>query len=347
MTRVDGHFQTTVPARYYAGLPRLLASQGINAEEVLETAGISPAKLADPLAELGVAELERIVSCIIKIGGQAVPLEMGRRIYMGDHAAVGYGVLSSPSIDYALRLITRFFRLVFPAFRMRYSVLDDKVELDFSSTMAMSAECLDFNIELVALAAHTSIKDLVQGQLPPYVMELSIPAPPHKSRYEQLLPRVQVHFAALPYPGVRLVYPISILNGKPAMSNNASLMIAEQRCRELMQRIVTNGTVGDWTRMMLRDSNDGLPSIEELAATLNVNSRTLHRHLKREGLVYRSLCVEERHRKAKELLSTTHLSVTRIAQELGYSDTSNFIRAFRTHVGSNPSEFRKNTQGNP
>lgn len=340
MTASANALRAAVPARYYIELPRLLGRHGINAAEVWDAAGISPTLLNDPEAQLSLEELERLVSALMGIGGRDLPLELGRSIRLRNHALVGYAMLSSPTVDYAMRLTSRFFRLVFPAFRMQYRVTPQGAEMRFLPTLAMSSDCLAFHIEMLAVAALTDVQELIQGALPHYDLELSIPAPLHRDRYHQLMPQARLHFAALPHPGLCLRLPTSILGEEPAMANAASLAVAEQRCRQLVDHIVSSGNIGAWTRMMLRESNDGLPSIEELAATLNINSRTLHRHLKREGLVYRQLCVEERSNRARQLLAGSRLSITRIAQELGYSDASNFTRAFRAAVGCSPSDYR-------
>ena len=43
---------------------------------------------------------------------------------------------------------------------------------------------------------------------------------------------------------------------------------------------------------------------------------------------------------AMDLLSSTDRGVTEIATDLGYTNSSNFSRAFRARTGQTPSEFR-------
>jgi transcriptional regulator GlxA family with amidase domain len=45
--------------------------------------------------------------------------------------------------------------------------------------------------------------------------------------------------------------------------------------------------------------------------------------------------------RAKELLTTTELSLTRIAGLIGYNDSAHFAHFFRQHAGLPPSEFRR------
>jgi len=116
--------------------------------------------------------------------------------------------------------------------------------------------------------------------------------------------------------------------------------MAEKRCNELIRSSIAQGKVGDWIRMMLREASDGWPSLNELAQTLNLSSRTLDRYLEKEGESFRKLSNRTRYEKALELLDDERLTVTHIAHELGYTDMSNFARSFRREAGVAPGDYR-------
>ena len=73
--------------------------------------------------------------------------------------------------------------------------------------------------------------------------------------------------------------------------------------------------------------------------------RTLQRHLKREGLIFRDIVEQVRYEAALPLLRDGEHNQLEIALELGYSDASHFIRAFRRWAGMTPSEFRRQKAG--
>ena len=90
-------------------------------------------------------------------------------------------------------------------------------------------------------------------------------------------------------------------------------------------------------------ANPGLHiSVKEVAQHVNVSLRTLIRKFK-EVLnrspeeEIRRVCME----RAKLLLYDTNLSVTNIADNLGYASTEYFIRAFRCEIGMTPYAYRQ------
>lgn len=81
-------------------------------------------------------------------------------------------------------------------------------------------------------------------------------------------------------------------------------------------------------------------SIDLFTEVTGMSRVTLYRALAREGTNYRQLVNRVGFKLAAELLENSDLSVNEIARELGYSTTSNFIRAFQRMSGLTPSKYR-------
>lgn len=82
--------------------------------------------------------------------------------------------------------------------------------------------------------------------------------------------------------------------------------------------------------------------IDTIAESLAMNTRSLQRNLAKQGATYSLLLSETRIRKAAMWLENSDKPIAEIATDLGYSDASNFTRAFRQHVGVSPQLFRHN-----
>lgn len=84
-----------------------------------------------------------------------------------------------------------------------------------------------------------------------------------------------------------------------------------------------------------------LPTWSLLAESLQCSARTLQRQLKDEGSNYHDLKIQVRRDLAIQHLSRAELSIERIAEKIGYTETSVFVRAFKGWTGITPLQFRK------
>ena len=82
------------------------------------------------------------------------------------------------------------------------------------------------------------------------------------------------------------------------------------------------------------------PDFTSLASQFHSSVATLRRRLDDEGHCYRSIMDDLRRDLAISLLSDTSLSITEIAGELGFAETSAFHRAFKKWTGARPGEYR-------
>ncbi len=83
-------------------------------------------------------------------------------------------------------------------------------------------------------------------------------------------------------------------------------------------------------------------SVSMLASRLGVGREQLARSFQKcLGWPPQQIIREMKMRRASFLLKDTDLPVMQIAERLGYSDQTNFIRAFRAVLGTTPHEFRR------
>jgi AraC-like DNA-binding protein len=85
---------------------------------------------------------------------------------------------------------------------------------------------------------------------------------------------------------------------------------------------------------------DGRPSIDWLSRRLDLPRRTLQRRLAQEGFTFETLWRNVLLTEAQVLLSDSGLTISQVAQAMGYSDHAHFTRAFAAAAGSTPSAWR-------
>lgn len=88
------------------------------------------------------------------------------------------------------------------------------------------------------------------------------------------------------------------------------------------------------------DFRQEMPSFEELTALLNMSARTLRRRLEKEGTSYQRIKDNARRDMAISMLSRDRLTVSEVAEQVGFSDPSAFHRSFKKWTGQSPGSYR-------
>lgn len=114
----------------------------------------------------------------------------------------------------------------------------------------------------------------------------------------------------------------------------------ERQCAELLDRRRMRSGVAAAVRATMLADLASPPSMEEIAASLHVDVRTLRRRLADEGTSFRALADEVRGTIATELLRAGGLTVQEVAARLGYHDAAGFSRAYRRWTGTTPGRAR-------
>jgi AraC-like DNA-binding protein len=88
------------------------------------------------------------------------------------------------------------------------------------------------------------------------------------------------------------------------------------------------------------DFRQEMPSFEELTTLLNISARTLRRRLEKEGTSYQRIKDNARRDMAILMLSRDRLTVSEVAEQVGFSDPSAFHRSFKKWTGQSPGSYR-------
>ena len=89
----------------------------------------------------------------------------------------------------------------------------------------------------------------------------------------------------------------------------------------------------------------GEASARAVAKRLNTSVSTLQRQLKTEQTSYKDIAEDTRRTLAEQYVVRGRLSLSQIAYLLGFSDQSNFSRAFRRWTGAAPKDYRARNRG--
>lgn len=97
----------------------------------------------------------------------------------------------------------------------------------------------------------------------------------------------------------------------------------------------------DATEVVSRDYAREL-SLDEVARKIATSRRQLQRiYLEVGNTTFRDQLTQVRMERAAEMLSQNGVTIREVANRVGYRQAAQFAKAFRTHHGMSPSEYRK------
>ncbi|MES3021572.1 MAG: AraC family transcriptional regulator [Pseudomonadota bacterium] len=107
----------------------------------------------------------------------------------------------------------------------------------------------------------------------------------------------------------------------------------------------SNDEISAKVRCHLHQSRPAWPDLDATAAVLCMSSASLQRNLAKEGTSFKSLKDKLRRDMAITYLNTTTMSLTELADILGFSESAVFQRAFKSWTGIAPGSFRRGEKG--
>lgn len=324
-------------SRYLAGVQQMLSEQGIPASALLQDTGLTPARLDDPGGWVTVPELDRFLARAMALSGLSRPgTLLGRRLHISAHGAAGMAGLTAPDARAALGVAVRFFPLITEVVSVRMEERLGEVHVTLEALPGLPPRCEQFVVHTL----FSSLSLMAGFLLGPKAEGLVLECPgPDDESLRRALPELggNMRFDA---PCHRICLPQSLLDLRFALANDTAHQAALKRCEDELAAL--NGRQSWSNKLLLRmlQEREAFPTLDQLAQSMAVSTRTLHRRLAAEGTSFRTLLNAARMSRAQMWLRQGR-SVIDVAHALGYGDSANFSRAFRRHNGIAPSRFDK------
>ena len=116
--------------------------------------------------------------------------------------------------------------------------------------------------------------------------------------------------------------------------------LSEADARGLLTRCADDQFVSTLQEVMKQYRIEGWQTIHQAAALAGLSVRSFQRKLSQQGAAYTRLAEATKAEIAMQWLRCTDHSLGEIANELGYTKPTNFIRAFKRWTGLTPEQFR-------
>jgi len=326
-----------VPVVYGELILQVAKEKGVSRDALLTAADVPAKILEDPNGRLSRAQAQALLSHALALTREpALGYEIGLHSSLTSHGLMGYGLISSSTLRQAIEMAVKFLQLRLPMFSMKLFSDGDHaaIEIDEATPLgAATRQCL-FDLFLVGMARVAPA--LTGYRMPDLELWFDCAEPEYYARYKSRLPAVRFNMGAN-----QLRFRATYLDQRLDTANPVTAKMVEEQCSRELEQLGFAGDLVGQVRVALRDVKRGYPGLEKVAKLLHMSSRTLKRKLQEQGSNFQKLLEEARRAESIRLLRTTSLTVEQIAERLGYSDPSNFCRAFRKWTAATPHGFRE------
>ncbi|MDI3250528.1 putative HTH-type transcriptional regulator [Pseudomonas fluorescens] len=310
--------------------------KGLSVTKVLAGSGLTQAQLGDPNVELTADQELRVISNLLTLLGNPSGLgfEVGTRYHFSTYGLFGYGLISSATTGDALALALRFLPLTYAFTVILYEAQGNDGVLTFQAP-GLASDLRDFVLARDMAAAAVLLNELAGEHfaLSRFTLRATAPTLPGIDHLLGTTPTYSASCNSLSFNRAFLSHPLP-------QANTVTVSMCEQMCTKLMQNRVARSGMTALVQHYLTSSENTPRDLSEIARLTHISTRTLKRRLSDEGTTFRTLLAEARSSSAIEMINDSRLSLTEIAERLGFSDLSSFSQAFKRWHGVAPSNFQ-------
>lgn len=263
-------------------------------------------------------------------------IEIGRRIKPEVLGIWGYALLTSPTMRVSTETAIKFYRLSYMIAPMSLTEVGDEARVTFDIS------ALPDRIKQFVLERHLTVLFNFANALTPQIPPSTI-----TFRTTEFAPgfaaAIQAELGISMVPDETdntVVMPRALLDYPLPQHNPELLAVCLKQCENLQNKTSQNSWSAKVHDAILAELHAG-PTIRSIAQTLGTSDRTLTRRLAEEDTTFRRLLLRARLALARELLTTTTISVASVAWRTGYAEPASFIRAFKKEYGVAPGQLAR------
>lgn len=243
---------------------------------------------------------------------------------------IGHLMQSSPTLISAFQRVCQYGKVATDMFYYGWKEQDKEFTLTFQPAEAW--------IKVSEQSARQAVEQAMAGTLNVFKLLVGKNVFPVKARFQFSKPKTigeyeRIFQSAIKFSASRneLVFRQDDLN-IPVISYDKSLQaLFDQLLTERAESFLNANRFSDHvSTYLLKEFKTQIPSIEVVAARMNMTVRTFQRKLTVEGETYRKLSGRLRKDMALKLIQNSNHKMDTIAEMLGYSEASAFRRAFKS-----------------
>ncbi|MFW2405465.1 MAG: AraC family transcriptional regulator [Gammaproteobacteria bacterium] len=270
-------------------------------------------------------------------GDPGFGLYAGRNVRPTSFHALGYAWLASETLLGSLERMCRYFRVVSTA-PMTLELSRENGSYRLTATLLDASHIpTDTAIDAFVVAIVQLCRTAGHEHFAPLTVELQRADPGNVAGYTDIL-GCPVTFGA---DNIGMLFDRDSLEARLPGENAAVARANDDVAEHYLENLDPQKVASAVREILIDLLPSGESSQAAIAGRMNRSLSTLQRQLQGEGTSYQEIRDDMRSALARAYVGDDELTLSQIAYLLGFSDQSNFSRAFKRWTGESPREFRR------
>ncbi len=317
-------------------LETTLRDLGHDPGPLLQQAGIEPASVGNPNVRIPTVQMQALWRLALEqTGDPALGLTAARHFQPAALHGLGFACLASDTLRDVLGRLVRFSHLInaLPEF----SLEEHEHTVDLRMTLPDLGSDFVHAATDLGMAAFLSMCQITAGDdILPVHTSLQRPTPADGRPYQLMFgPGISFDNPSnvLSFDRDQALAPLSTAHPELARMNDQTVI-------DYLARFDRDNITMQVRAKIIEQLPEGRPNQGDIASTLNTSLRSLQRRLHDQDTSFKELLSNTQRELALSYIRDTSRSIGEITYLLGFSEPSNFTRAFKRWTGKSPGEYR-------
>ena len=320
---------------------RTMRDYEIDIVPLLENADIKLVSLTEPDNRFSVLKMQSLWRlCAEATEDPCFGFKAGMQIQPSALHGLGFAWLASDTLRNALERLVKYSSLLSTFANLSLVHGEEETQLIFTGSIEVPDlvhESSDFYVvSVLRMCEITS-----PNSMKPKHIYMSRPVPPEILR--RAFDKLTHCHMTFNCDDIRIVFDNETLDTPLTSPNPKLARMNDEIVEQYLSQYLSNSIRRQVTESIINYLPNGTPNADVVAASLLISRRTLQRKLASENTSFRQLLNDVRRQLAVKYIQHPTRALAETAYLLGFSEPSNFTRAFTSWFGQSPAKYRQDS----
>jgi len=326
-------------ASYAMGFISLIENKGVDPKIIFEKANIPFHKTSDPLKRYSETEISRLFEETSKLlDDPYIGFAVGESLQPGSLHALGFGLMASTSLRDFFERIQNYFCMASQAANFGY--LEQESECVLYAENVHPDVCSHSEDAWAAMILKY-LRFLFQKDIKPNKVEF-------RHTCSTLNTEVYLKYFSCPVDfgcqKISLSFDRDLLDQKFNGANAEMASYNDQISMQFIDKLEQGNIINQVSKAIVDMLKFDTPSRENISNALNITEQNLKLKLAAKDTCFQDILEDIRQKLSMVYIEQSSLNISQMAYMLGFSDSSNFTRAFKRWTGQSPRDYRKDRE---